>query len=63
VASTGVDPDRFEREQCGFFERVREAYLERARGAPQRICVIDASRTPEAIRAEVERVVRERLLA
>ena len=30
VASTGVDPDRFEREQRDFFVRVRAAYLERA---------------------------------
>jgi dTMP kinase len=63
VASTGVDPDRFEREQRDFFERVRAAYLERARRAPQRICVIDADRTPATIRADVERVVRERLLS
>ncbi|WP_297364855.1 dTMP kinase [Thauera sp.] len=60
VASTGADPDRFEREQRDFFERVREAYLERARRAPQRICVIDAGRTPEMIRASIEGIVRER---
>ena len=60
VASTGADPDRFEREQRDFFERVREAYLERARRAPQRICVIDAGRTPEMIRADIEGIVRER---
>ena len=63
VASTGVDPDRFEREQRDFFERVRAAYLERARLAPLRICVIDAARSPEAIRAAIERVVRERFFS
>jgi len=63
VASTGVDPDRFEREQRDFFERVRAAYLERARLAPLRICVIDAARSPEAIRADIERVVRERFFS
>ena len=62
VASTGVDPDRFEREQRDFFERVRAGYLERARQAPRRICVIDAARTPEATRTDIERIVRERLL-
>lgn len=62
VASTGVAPDRFEREQSAFFARVRNAYLERAKAAPQRICVIAADRSPEAIRAEVEAVVAERLL-
>lgn len=63
IASTGVDPDRFEREQRDFFERVRGAYLERARQAPQRIRVIDANRPPEVIRTEIERIVAEALLA
>ena len=36
VASTGVDPDRFEREQRDFFVRVRTAYLERAARAAGR---------------------------
>ena len=61
VASTGADPDRFEREQRDFFVRVREAYLERARQAPRRIRVVDANRAPEPIRADIERVVRESL--
>lgn len=60
VASTGESPDRFEREQRAFFERVREAYLLRARRDPARICVIDANREPALIRAEIEAVVRER---
>lgn len=60
VAATGVDPDRFEREQHDFFVRVRAAYLERAGRAPARICVIDADRPPAVIRAEIERIVRER---
>ena len=57
VASTGADPDRFEREQRDFFMRVREAYLERARMAPQRIRVLDANRAPKLIRADIERIV------
>jgi dTMP kinase len=36
--------DRFEREDRPFFERVRAAYLERARLNSQRIKVVDASR-------------------
>ena len=63
VASTGVDPDRFEREQRDFFVRVRAAYLQRAERAPERMCVIDADRAPEGIRAEVERIVRERFFS
>ncbi len=57
VASTGHAPDRFEREQGAFFERVRAAYLQRAQAAPARIRVIDAGQTPERIRAEVEALV------
>lgn len=62
VAATGADPDRFEREQTDFFSRVRDAYLARARQAPQRIRVIDATATPAAIAAEIiERVDRDLL--
>lgn len=63
VSSTGVDPDRFEREQRDFFVRVREAYLERAHKAPERICVIDADRSPAQIRAQIEGIVTERWFA
>jgi dTMP kinase len=44
-------PDKFEREQDGFFMRVRDAYLERARQHASRFHVIDAS-------AELEQVGR-----
>jgi dTMP kinase len=63
MAASGTNPDRFEREQRDFFERVRGAYLERARNAPQRICVIDADRPPATIRAAIERLVVERFFA
>ncbi|MFW2373242.1 MAG: dTMP kinase [Gammaproteobacteria bacterium] len=36
-------PDRFEQEQDAFFNRVRQAYLDRASQEPDRIKVIDAS--------------------
>ena len=42
----GQGPDRIERERDEFFERVRAAYLDRARMQPARIAVIDA--TPAA---------------
>ena len=42
-------PDKFELEQVEFFERVRQAYLERARRFTQRIRVIDASRPIEEV--------------
>ncbi len=61
VAGAGEAPDRFEREQVGFFQRVRAAYLERAAQSPQRICVIDAAKAPEAIRDVMIDVLRQRL--
>ena len=40
----GGEPDRIEREDTGFFERVRAVYLARAAAEPERWRVIDASR-------------------
>lgn len=42
-------PDRIERERDGFFERVRQAYRERAAADPGRFRVIDASRPADAV--------------
>lgn len=39
----GGSRDRFEREQAGFFDKVRDAYRERAVKAPARIRTLDAS--------------------
>jgi dTMP kinase len=36
-------PDRIERERSGFFDRVREAYRQRAAAEPERFCIIDSS--------------------
>ncbi|TAK71770.1 MAG: dTMP kinase [Betaproteobacteria bacterium] len=53
VAATS-QPDRFEREDLDFFARVRAVYLARAERYPQRIRLIDASRTVEDIRKSLE---------
>jgi dTMP kinase len=45
--------DRFEREQRDFFERVRDAYLARARQEPARIAVIDASGDRDRVSAAI----------
>lgn len=50
-------PDRIEREARDFFERARAAYLARAEAEPQRIGVIDASRSLDAVKADVEQAV------
>ena len=49
--------DRFETEAADFHERVRAAYQARAQRAPQRIVVLDATQSPEAIRLQVESVI------
>jgi dTMP kinase len=50
--------DRFERETVEFHERVRAAYLDRARQAPQRYCVVDAAADPATVQVGIERAVR-----
>ena len=46
-------PDRFEREDQAFFERIRDNYLARAAAEPGRFRRIDASAHVDAVRAEV----------
>ncbi|MCC6531536.1 MAG: dTMP kinase [Burkholderiales bacterium] len=46
-------PDRFESEQADFFTRVRAGYLRRAASDPKRVSVIDASRTPDGVEAQL----------
>ena len=46
-------PDRFEREQDDFFERVRAGYLRRAAEASSRIRVIDAGASIEHVSAQL----------
>jgi len=52
-------PDRFEREDRDFFERVRQAYLALARADPERIRVIDATGSPDEIKKMVEEEIAE----
>jgi dTMP kinase len=55
LAASGKKLDRFESEDRAFFERVRNAYLERARAEPARVRVIDASGDPTQIRKSLEK--------
>ena len=57
LAAGGGDPDRFEREQSDFFNRVRAAYLARAKADPRRMQVLDAARTPEEVSIQLEEIL------
>ena len=57
----GGQRDRFERERGDFFEAVRDAYLERAAAAPERVQVINADQSLDAVRRDL-RTVLERCL-
>jgi dTMP kinase len=50
-------PDRFEQEEDGFYQRVREAYLRRAREHPERIRVVDASGDLPDVRKQLDEIM------
>lgn len=55
--SNNTTLDRFEQEKGAFFEKVRQAYLERCKKNPQRFALIDAAQTPEKVKADLEKIV------
>ena len=56
MAATAA-PDRFEQENLDFFARVRAVYLARAARYPQRIRLVDASKSVDAIRKSLEEII------
>ena len=57
----GTGPeDRFERKDDAFHRRVRDAYLDLARAAPERIAPIDGSRGVAEVAADILAAVRAR---
>lgn len=58
-ATARSDPDRIERENGEFFERVRSGYLQRARAEPDRFRIIDADRPLDAVQADVVAAVED----
>ncbi len=59
-ARNGADgPDRFETERRDFFERVRNAYLERARREPARIRVVDATGDVATVEERISALIGE----
>ena len=51
--NAGSPEDRFERERSEFFERVRSVYRARAAAEPDRIAVIDATRSVDEVGARI----------
>jgi dTMP kinase len=51
--------DRFEQEKTGFFEKVRETYLQLAGESSGRYRVIDASRPLVEVQAQLQDICRE----
>ncbi|CAC9953094.1 Thymidylate kinase (EC 2.7.4.9) [uncultured Gammaproteobacteria bacterium] len=49
--------DRIELEAMDFFERVRQAYIARSEKYPERIKLIDSSRTKEHTSAQIEQIL------
>ncbi|HMV11458.1 MAG TPA: dTMP kinase [Nitrosomonas sp.] len=54
--------DRFEKEQNDFFHRVRAAYITRAKQFPERMQVLDASRSIDDITHQLEKVLQPLLI-
>ncbi|MDR1849380.1 MAG: dTMP kinase [Zoogloeaceae bacterium] len=59
IALAGRHLDRFEQEDAQFHDRVRHAYLERARKFPERFRILDGQKTLEAIREEIAALLTE----
>ncbi len=51
--------DRFERQQLDFFERVRQAYLQRATAEPDRFRIIDAAQPLTQVQQQIGQVMQE----
>ena len=51
------EPDRFEKQEMSFFEKVRAGYLEIAVREPDRVKVIDASKPLETVQQQINSVV------
>jgi len=55
--SKNITLDRFEQEKDSFFEKVRQAYLERRKKHPDRFILIDAAQTPDQVKANLEKAI------
>ena len=54
-------PDRMERENVHFYNKVREGYLLLAKGMPERFCLIDGTKSEDEIEKKIWEAVKDRL--
>jgi dTMP kinase len=54
---TAREPDKFERENAQFFEKLRQAYLTRAKENPARFRVINANQALDKVKVLVEEII------
>jgi dTMP kinase len=59
TSASAAAEGRFEAEDISFHRRVREAYLDLAKGSPRRIHVVDAAGTPDEVFARIVRLLEE----
>jgi dTMP kinase len=57
LSNAGRELDRFEVEERAFFDRVREAYRQLAEAEPGRMRLLDGSRSPDKVKAEIESIL------
>lgn len=55
--SKNITLDRFEQEKDSFFEKVRQAYLDRRKKHPDRFVLINAAQSPEQVKANLEEAI------
>jgi dTMP kinase len=54
-------PDRMERENIGFYTKVREGYLLLAKGMPERFIVVDGTKSEDVVEKKIWAEVQARL--
>ena len=57
LSNSGRELDRFEAEERAFFDRVRASYRALAEAEPGRVSLVDGSRGPEQVKAELQKKI------
>jgi dTMP kinase len=57
LGASGRQPDRFETEGRDFFDRVRGAYRELAEKEPERVRLIDGTRSADEVKKDIEKIL------